>query len=753
LIAPLEAPSMNSRILPVIIVTAQKQIQRLQNVPIAINVISPEILADFGIDTFEEMEQPGLQVGAAGRADNVFIRGVGSGLNSGFEQSVPFYIDSIYHGRARVQRLAFFDMAGIEVLKGPQPTYFGKNAIGGAIALRTRRPTDKFEGSLEVTHEFEHNETTEFAVLSGSLGESIKARVAIKHRSLDKGWLKNEVENNRSEPKQEDLLGRLTLLWNPTESLEVFTKFELASDNWDGRHAQLVSCTPMAPIDFAIDSCLFDKKTAVTYDPGAFGALGSILSGKAGDIYVSNFDYLGGQVSANWIYNSYGITSVTSYYEYNESVFFKADVNSLQLVGADLPEKFDQLSQELRILSPRGMRFEWVGGLYYDTSTLFTANPAIFKTANGFNGFETRMNAEKAKSWAIFAELGYDIIPVLTAKFGFRYTEVKKNADYNFSTFSSDNSTSRPTLVQLSGFKIEASRKENDFQPSVVLEWRPENNYLFYGSWKKGFKAGGFDHAAQSPDRAAFEFSPEHVTAYELGAKLLLFNGEGSLNIAVFRSEFHDLQVTQFDASQVNFRTSNAARAVSQGLEVDAAWMITDYLTLNATLNRLDAKFKRFSGAQCYDNPPQSLADGCAPTGQVDSLGNMVFAQELAGTSLPYAAKWSGSFRAYYRRPFNQRIINQELDFVFQFDLLYTSSFNTNNRGDPDQIQDAYSKVDLRIGLAHEDDNWEVAFVGRNLTDKFTTHWIQDTPLSAGQSNFALLDRTRQLGVQVRINF
>ena len=744
-----DSRSVRGRSLHEIIVTAQKQEQLLQDVPIAITVISPEVLANLGIDTFEEMDVPGTQVGAAGRTDNVFIRGVGSGINSGFEQSVPFYIDNTYHGRARVQRLAFLDLGSIEILKGPQPTYFGKNAIGGAIGINSRRPTPEFEGALELTHEFKHEETTIFSMVSGPLSENLQARAAIMYRTLDEGWLKNIAIGSRGEPTQKDLLGRVSLLWSPDDALEVFVKFETANDRWAGRHAQLVNCTPLAPIDPALDDCLFDGETAFTYDPAGFGALGNILSGEIGDTYVSDFDYTGGQISVTWRIADYTFTSASSYFQYDESVFFKADVNSLQIAAADLPEKLDQFSQEFRVLSPRNKHFEWVGGLYFDTNSLFTSNPAVFNTPAGLSGFESRMDTEAAESWAIFGELGFGLSPALTARIGFRYTEVNKQADYSFSTFT----TAGPVVVPLTGFNLQATRDESNFQPSVVLEWRPKEDYLLYGSWKRGFKAGGFDHSAQSADRDAFEFESEHVTAYELGAKLSLLNGAATLNLAAFWSEFQDLQVTQFDASSAAFRTLNAAQATSRGVELDVAWAAADHLTLNATLHWLDAKYDRFPGAQCYDNPPQTILQGCFPTGQIDPAGNPILAQDLAGSSLQYAATWSGTFSATYRRPFMQGRSSLPLEFVSRLDLFHTSDFNTNNRGDLDQVQPGYAKVDARVGIAHKNGTWEVALVGRNLGDEFTSHWIQDTPLAGGQSNFALLDRARQLAIQLRANF
>ena len=124
-----------------VVVTAQKREQTAQDVPLAVTAVAGEVLDDFGITNFEGLDVPGLVVQRGGMADVVTIRGVGSDTNLGFEQSVPTYIDGVYYGRARIQRYAFLDVERIEVLKGPQPTYLGKNAIAGAINIADMRTT------------------------------------------------------------------------------------------------------------------------------------------------------------------------------------------------------------------------------------------------------------------------------------------------------------------------------------------------------------------------------------------------------------------------------------------------------------------------------------------------------------------------------------------------------------------------------------------------------------------------------------
>jgi iron complex outermembrane recepter protein len=744
-----------------VIVTAQKKEQSLQEVPISIIALQGAALQEFGITSWDNVELPGVHISQGGTSDVIFVRGIGSAQGIGFEQSVPMYIDGTYFGRAFAQRLGFLDLGQIEVLKGPQPTYLGKNAVGGAISITSQRPTDELEAFVDVSYEFEGQEVEVFSVVSGPLSDTLKARAAIKYRDLD-GYLRNEA-TGEDEVGREDLVARVSAIWEPADNIEVFTKFEYARDKTLGGDTQLFNCVPGGTsFDAAVEDCVFNKTRASTFNNANFvtGANADLLTGMSSEIddltRFRDFEIITGQVSIDWeVADGYVVSSNTAYMDHTFLGFAKADHSTLSLLaaGGDEPiETFNQFSQELRILSPQDRRFRWMAGAYYDRSNLNTTTNAIIRPdlfgapfippPNPFGLVFDLDTQQDDESWAVFGEAEYDLIDPLTVKFGFRYSEVKKDADLSNGTgFGAPG-----PIFFLPANTVMAARKDTDFQPAMTLQWRPADDYMFYASWKEGFKAGGFDHGVTVPTVTGVQFEPEEVTAYEVGGKLKLLDGAATLNFALFRAEFSNLQVFQFDSVTSLFRTINAGESLSEGVEVSGQWAATNNLTLSANISYLDAEYESFPGALCYISPPQTVAQGCTTVAGVTS-------QDLTGAPLTYAPEWSGQVTASHVYPMGTSIFGQPIELRTNLSVFLTSEFQTDFDGDPDTIQSGYYKLDLRVGIASQDDKWEVAFVGRNLTDRVTALFMGDQPGGNGQAHFATAATPRQLGVQFRYNF
>jgi outer membrane receptor protein involved in Fe transport len=177
-----------------VIVTAQKREQSLQDVPISVNAVTGAKMAEAGINNLEDMTAyvPNLTMNQTGIGTNISIRGISSGINQGFEQSVGQYVDGIYYGRAQLARAPFMDLERVEVLRGPQSILFGKNSIAGAISMITAKPTEEFEGSLTALYEPDHGEQDVRLVLSGPLADNLYGRIAIMDRTID-GYYDNKT--------------------------------------------------------------------------------------------------------------------------------------------------------------------------------------------------------------------------------------------------------------------------------------------------------------------------------------------------------------------------------------------------------------------------------------------------------------------------------------------------------------------------------------------------------------------------------
>jgi outer membrane receptor protein involved in Fe transport len=174
--------SAQNLMLEEVVVTATKRVVGMQDVPIALSVVSGEKITEQGIGSLEDMAvfMPNVHIAEGGAGDQLFIRGVGSGINYSFEQSVGTFIDGVYFGRGQASRSAFLDIARVEVLKGPQSTLFGKNTIAGAINISTNGPTDEFEGRIEVTSEPEFDGWGATLTLSGPISDNFGARLVVK---------------------------------------------------------------------------------------------------------------------------------------------------------------------------------------------------------------------------------------------------------------------------------------------------------------------------------------------------------------------------------------------------------------------------------------------------------------------------------------------------------------------------------------------------------------------------------------------
>jgi len=748
-----------------ITVTAQKRPQNLQDVPVAVYAVSGETISKLGVGNFEDIEVPGVTVSRGGMTDAISVRGVGSDSNLGFEQSVPLYVDGLYFGRARTQRIGFMDVGGIEFLKGPQPTHLGKNAVAGAINITSKRPTDELEVELDGFYELNHKELSLFGAVSGPLSDKVRARTAVKYRSLD-GWVNNVVTDNM-EPNQKEIMGRVNFEIDVSDDLSVNLSAFASSTEDKGRNNVAAICGTSGLLYDAIfnsggycaeDKASLDLKTLVK----ASGAIPSLYTDEDTTFYNKS-ELMGFSMKMEYDMDGYTVSSVTGYYDFKNRYFADADHSTLRRLEAHFPEDFNQFSQELRVLSPQEEAFKWTAGAYYDKNNNDTGSTVTIPfVAMGMGTTVFRDAREDAESWSVFAEASLDVSEDVTMTVGGRYSEVTKSIDYDrcnapmLIALTDADYTDDPedlnfdtigctaNLMQLGeGHTVAPARKDTKFQPAVTLEWRPNGDSLVYASWKEGFKAGGFDHGLSGTRVVtnanladSFTFEPEEVSSFEIGAKIGLLDGAAELNISAFTSSFTNLQLSVLeDPVSLTFSVSNAGKAKTQGIEADFRWAASEYLTLTAGAIVLDSKYVSFLGAPCFSG--QSATEGC--------VGGV---QDLSGHKTTYAPDFSGTLAADFSYP-----LNDSLELVSQISTFYTGDIFTTSDFDPAGLQEAYAKVDLRLGVGNVDEGWEIAVLARNLTNKYTTSLISDLPTLGAGMQFALLDRPRSIAIQARMKF
>ncbi len=726
------AASAQSALLEEIVVTSQKREQSLQDVSVAVSVVTGDKLEQYGVQNFEDLTVsiPNVHVGENTIGDGLFIRGIGSGVNQGFEQSVGIFMDDVYYGRGRITRAMMFDLERVEILKGPQGILFGKNTIGGALNIASRSATYDFSGYVDGRYEFIDNEIEISGAVSGPISDKFRVRVAARYRDLG-GYIKNVVLD-KDQPSREEIATRVTAVWDIADNLEAIIRFQYGEMDIYGRNMQPSFCTP-AYVNFAgpIEDCTLNRTRA-----------SAITRSGLGNDEFEKFKFHSMGLTVNWDIQDHTITSVTSYVKYDDTAVLDADYTDKDLLNVDQKEEFDVISQELRLTSTHSSPLQYIIGAYYETTNLQTLNDWHVNAAlrGQVSGTRAIDNDQDSEAWAVFAQLSYDITDQFTFILGARYTEETKSNVQDVQI--TDIYTRNPNAALEPFFKaalnsephfFDASRKTSNFNPSATIEWRPDDGTLIYGSVKTGFKAGGYDHAATTANISVFEYDDEKATSYELGTKLDLLGGAATLNIAAFYSTYKNLQVSAFDGA-IGFTVGNAAKVTSKGVEVDGRWRVNPDLTLGLTVAYLDSKYDAFPGAQCYFG--QTVAQGC--------VGG---SQDLAGKPTQFSPKWSGNLNVAYVKP-----ISSDYEILANLDVNFTDKNVIANDVDPYFIHDAYAKVDARIGLANVTQGWEVAVLGKNLTNKKTYNWGNDTPLFPG-SYYKHLERPLTIAIQGRVRF
>jgi len=740
---------------PEIVVTAQARNESAQSVPISVAVVGGADIEKTSITNLSEMtaQLPSVKITEAAAGDQLFIRGVGSGLNPGFEQSVGTFIDGIYYGRGRQSSGQMLDVERVEVLKGPQSIYFGNNTIGGALNIATRKPGDELEGFFQGMHEFNADEWDAQGAVTLPITQQASVRLAGRYNDLG-GWLDNTLLN-RKEMQRRSYSFRSTFGLFPTENFTAYIKAEVGHLYELGNLYEAVDCPGVLGVA-SPPNCAqavahagttgFEDKFDLKKQDGSLGPYASPLFDPANKFHRQNsFD-----TSANLQWKMPGgqtLTSVTGftwYKDYRNNIDNDFTPNDIFVVPRR--EKYSQFSQELRLTSPTNVPVEYVVGAYYQDAALDMLDQFSTTLAGGASPHTRDHQDQRVLSG--FGALTWNITQAIRVVGGLRYTKVHKTDRHSVQFFELDgvtplNPTSSAALNTAFGFYESPvqhfRRTDHDLTPSINLQWDVAPRVMAYASYVEGFKAGGFDALirANPANAAAFadaiSFNPEKAKAYEAGIKSKFTGGKVLLNLAYFRSDYTNLQVSTFDGT-AGFLVGNAGKAKSQGVDGELRFAASDRLSLGLAATYLNAKYVSFTTAQCRyidPRPNPDLPGACIQSGE----------------RLTYAPKWSGSANASYHAP-----LTDKLELRLNGTVNFTSGFFTASDDDPYTLQKGFAKIDARIAIGSIEKGWELALIGKNLTDKLTTSQSNDMPLANG-SYFKSVDRPRSIALQFGYKF
>lgn len=697
-----------------VVVTARKRPERLQDVPVSVNVVSGEVLAQRNIGNVQELAKyvPNFTVAATPNNPAPYIRGVGSSAATfSFDQTVGTFVDGVFVGRPRAMMSALFDIEAIEVLRGPQGALLGKNTTAGALNITTRRPTETPQAGLTLTgNVVGARGLNAEGYVSGPIAGDLTGRLAVQYDG-QRGSFENLSKGGR-EPRTDNLFWRGQLAWRPSERLSTRLKLEGGSVDTAGypvsTELSLITERP-------------DWKFRRSTTP-------SVLDRDRGNMVTA-------ALTADYeITDDITLTSTSSYSFYKYTRLQDTDFVVEDKYRSHFGERFERYSQELRLASPGGERLNWIVGFAIDDTKLSITQGSTVIFAPVYNGTQFTYYDQDGASWSAFAQADYRIFDRLKITVGLRESYDRKSAVLT----RSRTGAVLPTWSLVS--PLADKRHESSFDPSVQLQYSFSDDAMVYASYGRGSKAGGFvSNSHTVANLRQFEVLGEEVDGYEAGGKFQLLDRRMSLNLAVFENQFTNLQTATYEQAPPGcgcYIVGNAGAVTVKGVEAELVWRLNPDFTLQGSGSYLDAKYDSYPNTSCRYDPVTRRV----PAGLCD----------LSGERLSNSVKWSGTVSLTMDKP-----IRDDLRLTGALVVAYKSGTYAASTLVPASYTPAGANVDLRLGLAR--DGWEVAVIGKNLTDRrVSTNTFQPplattaTATTRGQWS-GFLEPPRTIGLQLRL--
>ena len=716
----------------------------------------------------------------------------------GIEQSVALIIDGVYYPQGRTINEGLFDTSQVSILKGPQALYFGKNATAGVVSIQTNNPGDEFEASVRVNNEFETDDLTLEGMISIPVNEMLGLRLAVQTSDMDEGWIKNNSpadgdsygtldanpanpapidfwDNPRSVdyfPQEETTYVRLTAAgelsdrfsYNLKGSYSKFEQgytgggelFDCSTLNGVAHTSQLVNPQPPGrqtplyePLPLPSVDCSFDGSRGWNDVPPDIAAVNPLLdqfgNGDAGEKYrsytVTN--------TLDWTFDSFDVTAILNCHHQKTQWVGDQDGGAVTSIFAGEENKFRNYSGEVRAVTRLDQPVNFVLGAYYQDTNIWFDQDVIFAfipvpgvgvlgprntapladPADEFTAYNKKSETD-GKTESVYGEVIWDITDQWQLTTGVRYIHEEKDS-YFIQPYVNPFVTGLfiPYDPGNPATRVAFDQTFEKWIPEATLRWEPTDELTLYVAYKEGFKSGGFSNSAilsnlSPPGFFDFVFDPEKNRGGEVGVKASLFENSMLASFEIFYYKFRDLQVDFFNSQQFAYVTENAGGSKTYGAEFQADWATPlDGLTVSANLGYLKAEFTQFENF-CYVG--QTPAQGCGPL--VPGQNEADLRQDLAGNTRPGAPKWSGFVAGNYERP-----IGDSLMFGISGNIQYKSE-TTLSSSDPNATYDSYFTYDANVRVFTQDGKWQLAFIGKNLSDKLAIRGAANVPGTGGNT-------------------
>ncbi|BFM09546.1 TonB-dependent receptor [Halioxenophilus aromaticivorans] len=580
-------------------ITARKVEEGLQDAPISVTAFTGDGLEARGMENIEDVGAvtPNLSyqnnAGAGGSSSvaTVYIRGVGQRDFLGtIDNGVGFYIDEVYIARTVGATVDLVDVDRIEVLRGPQGTLFGRNNVGGAMAIYSKRPTDDFEGYADASFGTDNMQRFKLMV-SGPITDDLKGNFSVVDASQE-GYVDRPDGTDTGDDNQTAARGGL--LWDGSDAFEVHLTADYSTEEENGPAFLLVESGASLASGFGAfynnavpGACPYPAGLTAS-DPACFNDQWTSDDANYGtwDNY-SNTDTWGTTLRAKWFINdNLTLKSITAYRDLDSE--FTRDADSSPLLVTHFYDTFEteQYSQEFQLQgSALGGDLDWIAGLYYFKEEGNNTNILDFAIANFYSS-----NDFTTESEAIYAQGTWHASDKLDFTLGLRYTQEDKSFDpYQYVISSNIGYNSGDLVVPPGVYTTDAS----EVTPMVNASYHITDELMAYATYSEGFRSGGFAQRIFPPLGYVPSFDPEYVDSYEIGLKYDSASQPLVINFAAFTMDYTDIQVASQSEGYVGLFEDNIGNAEITGFELEMKWAMTDSLFMELGTGYTDAEYTR----------------------------------------------------------------------------------------------------------------------------------------------------------------
>jgi iron complex outermembrane receptor protein len=674
-----------------IIVTARRRNESIQSTPVAITAIAPNQLESTATVNISQLQgqAPGVVIttqstGAA--TANISIRGIAfADVEKSFDPAVGVNVDGVYIGTSTGQLLDFFDIASIEILRGPQGTLFGRNTIAGVINIRRTRPTGEWGGKFQASIG-DYQDAALRGVLNVPVIKDVLAAKLFGFHDETHGYLRNAFTGQHLGRSDNNNFGAAFLL-TPTSSFDALLTLEEQKQRFRPYNGSLLRPGDVFCGFVPVGACSGNSTTdQYTIYPGI----------KPRGYYRARAATL----EMNLTEGPIKFTSVTSYRESQE--LQEQDFGTVGLYDATRRQKYHQFSEEFRASGKIFSNLDYVAGLYY-----FDSRYRLVQSTNVFGAFAGLQDTiGKSRSEAAFVDLDWEFLPKLRLSGGGRFTHDTKR---NINPLIIDPATGDAGVF--------AKKSWSKFTPKVTLDYRPIDTLMFYATFSRGYRSGGFNGRGQTFFSATTPYDPETVSAYEGGIKSEFFDRKLSINLAGYYTDYKKIQqsstVTLAGGIGNETIVTNAAGARIHGIEGDLTARPIRNLTLRASAGYTHSHFRGF-----IVNQP---------------VGTDVRTFDFSAVHLIYAPKITASFNAEYKLPITDRsdvTIAGGYRYLSRYDqqiaadpatpipaagIIVVARNDPRLRSDRQNLIDASVSYNFKMGAG--DQTAHISVFGRNLLD------------------------------------